>query len=190
MCIALMCVCSVMSWLPWALDSTSTCEVTSLGSSFSLMCELSCLGLSVSERLRLCAPSHRIGHLYNRLRCVWGLASLCVSSQSVCCLAPAKLRTLCNKSTFLCSTSSFALHWWEPAAPLIVFGVLGQDTQKFVFTIGAHLCVLPFSPTYSMLISFHSPAFVSWALCAVKHDSVNNSLARSAFLGCCGTMWW
>ncbi len=63
--------------------------------------------------------------------------SMCVPSLRVCFLVPTELKS-CATKAFLCSSVAFTLRWWESAAPLIVFDVVGQHTQV---SLCAGVCV-------------------------------------------------
>lgn len=132
--------------------------------------------LSVCEWLRLCT--------YGRTSvagvCVCVRACICVCT-CVCpvwrCvfLYPLSWRLSATKAR-LCSSTLFALHWWESAAPLIVFGVLGQVTEMRACVRACAHSIWKFLffhfPSYADFL-FVSPVCASWALCAVLHNSVS-----------------
>lgn len=131
------------------MGSRFNCEVTSLGSSFSLMCELLCLGLSVSERLRLCAPSHHVGHPYNCLVFVRACIFVCVQSEVVLsCTCQVQQKHVFMFLQLICIA---LMGTWCPTD--CVWCSRSGHPDKFVFTIGARLCVLPFSPSYADFLS-------------------------------------
>lgn len=101
------CVCSRMSWGP-VLESTSAPKVISIAVSLSLIyiyIYISQLSSFVCERE--CGGVPSVLAWVSLYQVGWRL------SETKACL---------------CSSISFALHWWESSAPLIVFSVLGQGT--------------------------------------------------------------
>jgi len=153
MCIVQMCVCmcvqgDTVSWGPSnaALDSILAIKVISIANPLSLMCWLIIFLVSVSVCDSEC--------VHNPVVYVWAYTSVsgvceglhlctcvstcvCVPSLRLCFLVPTELTSFCNKAR-LRSSISFTLRWWESAAPLIVFGVLGQHTQ---ISLRAGVCV-------------------------------------------------
>lgn len=94
--------------------------------------------LTVCVWLWVCAsPLCMCGHVSLVCARAWIYACACPLAYGCVFPVATELRVSATKAC-LCSSVSFTLRWWESAAPLIVFGVLGQHTQ---ITLCACACV-------------------------------------------------
>ncbi len=152
MCIVQMCVCvcvqcDAMSWVPsnTSLNSILAPEVISIANRLISYMWVIIFWVSVCVTVSMCTtPLCMCEHTHLSLVCEGACVCVCVC---VCvCLSPAwgcvflyplSWGVSATKAR-LRSSISFTLRWWESAAPLIVFGVLGQHTQ---ITLCAGVCV-------------------------------------------------